>query len=129
MSTLLSYRMGLGAVRRMSDNDWAYKNEITVNSSTDWYVLRFLAYRHFLEKQYTQSKNTANATYLFEYNNSRGKNLVDIAQELDVPLADVVVNNAWLRSSSVPDDKDYIVYLPVSNQQYLDLMLCSILFF
>ena len=123
ISTLLSYRMGLGAVRRMSDNDWAYKNEITVNSSTDWYVLRFLAYRHFLEKQYNQSKNTANATYLFEYNNSRGKNLIDIAQELDVPLADVVVNNAWLRSSSVPDDKDYTVYLPVSNQQYLDLKI------
>jgi membrane-bound lytic murein transglycosylase D len=123
ISTLLSYRMGLGAVRRMSDNDWAYKNEITVNSSTDWYVLRFLAYRHFLEKQYNQSKSTPNATYLFEYNNSRGKNLVDIAQELDVPLSDVVVNNPWLRSSSVPDDKDYIVYLPVSNQQYLDLKI------
>lgn len=123
ISTLLSYRMGLGAVRRMSDNDWAYKNEITVNSSTDWYVLRFLAYRHFLEKQYNQSKTTANATYLFEYNNSRGKNLIDIAQELDVPLSDVVVNNAWLRSSSVPDDKDYTVYLPVNNQQFLDLKI------
>ncbi len=123
ISTLLSYRLGLGAVRRMADNDWAHKNEITVNSSTDWYVLRFLAYRHFLEKKYNQSKNTPNASYLFEYNNSRGKNLVDIAQELDVPLSDVVVNNAWLRSSSVPDDKDYIVYLPVSNQLYLDLKI------
>ncbi len=123
ISALLSYRMGLGAVRRMADNDWAHKNEITVNSSTDWYVLRFLAYRHFLEKQYNQSKNTPNANYLFEYNNSRGKNLVDIAQELDVPLSDIIVNNAWLRSSSVPDDKDYTVYLPVSNQQYLDLKI------
>ena len=123
ISTLLSYRLGLGAVRRMADNDWAYKNEITVNSSTDWYVLRFLAYRHFLEKKYNQSKNTPNANYLFEYNNSRGKNLVDIAQELEVPLSDVVVNNVWLRSSSVPYDKDYIVYLPVSNQQYLDLKI------
>ncbi len=123
MSTLLSYRLGLGAVRRMTDNDWAYKNEITVNSSTDWYVLRFLAYRHFLEKQYNLSKNTANTTYLFEYNNSRGKNLVDIAQELDVPLADVIVNNPWLKSSSVPDDKDYVVYLPVSSQQFMDLKL------
>ncbi len=123
ISTLLSYRLGLGAVRRMADNDWAYKNEITVNSSTDWYVLRFLAYRHFLEKKYNQSKSTPNANYLFEYNNSRGKNLVDIAQELEVPLSDVVVNNVWLRSSSVPYDKDYIVYLPVSNQQYLDLKI------
>ena len=123
ISTLLSFRVGLGAVRRMADNNWASKNEITVNSSTDWYVLRFLAYRYFLEKQYNQSKNTFNANYLFEYNNSRGKNLVDIAQELDVPLSDVVVNNAWLRSSSVPYDKDYIVYLPVSNQQYLDLKI------
>ncbi len=123
ISTLLSYRMGLGAVRRMTDNDWAYKNEITVNGSTDWYVLRFLAFRHFLEKQYNQSKNNTVSTYLFEYTNSRGKNIVDIAQELEVPLADVVVNNAWLKSSSVPDDKDYIVYLPVSNQQFMDLKI------
>ena len=123
ISALLSYRMGLGAVRRMPDNDWAYRSEITVDATTDWYVLRFLAYRYFLEKQYNQSKNNVNETYLFEYNNSRGKNLVDIAQELDIPLADVVINNKWLKSSSVPDDKDYVVYLPVSNQQYLDLKI------
>jgi membrane-bound lytic murein transglycosylase D len=123
VSTLLSYRLGLGAVRRMTDIDWAYKNEVTVNSSTDWYVLRFLAYRHFMEKQYKLSKNNTPTTYLFEYNNSRGKNLSDIAQELEIPLSDVVVNNPWLRSSTVPDDKDYIVYLPVSNQQYLDLKI------
>ena len=123
LSTLLSYRLGLGAVRRMTDIDWAYKNEVTVNSSTDWYVLRFLAYRHFMEKQYRLSKNTPSDIYLFEYNNSRGKNLTDIAQELDVPLAEVVVNNTWLKSTTVPDDKDYIVYLPVNNQQYLDLKI------
>lgn len=123
VSTLLSYRLGLGAVRRMTDIDWAYKNELTVNSSTDWYILRFLAYRYFMEKQYKLSKNTPSATYLFEYNNSRGKNLTDIAQELDIPLADVVLNNSWLKSSTVPDDKDYIVYLPVDNQQYLDLKI------
>ena len=123
ISTLLSYRVGLGAVRRMTDNDWAYKNEVTVNSSTDWYVLRFLAHRHFLEKHYNQSKTIAKDAHIFEYTNSRGKNLVDIAQELEVPLSDVVINNAWLKSSSVPNDKDYIVYLPVSNQQYLDLKI------
>ncbi|MCU0467121.1 MAG: LysM peptidoglycan-binding domain-containing protein [Arcicella sp.] len=123
VSTLLSYRLGLGAVRRMTDIDWAYKNEVTVNSSTDWYILRFLAYRHFLDKLYKQSKNNLTTSYLFEYTNSRGKNLVDIAQELEVPLTDVIVNNAWLKSTSVPDDKDYIVYLPVSNQQYLDLKI------
>ncbi|MDZ7898937.1 MAG: LysM peptidoglycan-binding domain-containing protein [Arcicella sp.] len=123
VSTLLSYRLGLGAVRRMTDIDWAYKNEVTVNSSTDWYVLRFLAYRYFMEKQYKLSKNNPTATYLFEYNNSRGKNLTDIAQELEIPLSDVVMNNPWLKSSTVPDDKDYIVYLPVSNEQYLDLKI------
>jgi membrane-bound lytic murein transglycosylase D len=123
VSTLLSYRLGLGAVRRMTEIDWAYKNEVTVNSSTDWYVLRFLAYRHFMEKQYKLSKNNSQTTYLFEYNNSRGKNLTDIAQELDIPLTDVVVNNPWLKSSTVPYDKDYIVYLPVNNQQYLDLKI------
>jgi len=121
--TLLSYRMGLGAVRKMTDNDRAYNNGITVNASTDWYILRFLAYRYFLEQLYNKSKTNANLTSLFEYNNSRGKNLVDIAQELDVPLADIVINNTWLKSSSIPEDKDYVVYLPVSGQQYLDLKI------
>ncbi|PWK22621.1 LysM repeat protein [Arcicella aurantiaca] len=123
VSTLLSYRLGLGAVRRMSDIDWAYKNEVSVNASTDWYVLRFLAHRHFLEKQYKQSKNQVSSNYIFEYTNSRGKNLTDIAQELEVPLADVIVNNTWLKSTTIPDDKDYIVYLPVNSQQYLDLKI------
>ncbi|MEA5458103.1 LysM peptidoglycan-binding domain-containing protein [Arcicella sp. LKC2W] len=123
VSTLLSYRLGLGAVRRMSAIDWAYKNEVSVNASTDWYVLRFLAHRHFLEKQYKQSKNQVSSNYIFEYTNSRGKNLTDIAQELDVPLSDVIVNNTWLKSTTVPDDKDYIVYLPVNSQQFLDLKI------
>ena len=123
VSTLLSYRLGLGAVRRMSDIDWAYKNEVSVNASTDWYVLRFLAHRHFLEKQYKQSKNQVSSNYIFEYTNSRGKNLTDIAQELDVPLSDVIMNNKWLKSTTIPDDKDYIVYLPVNSQQYLDLKI------
>lgn len=123
VSTLLSYRLGLGSVRRMTDIDWAYKNEVTVNSSTDWYVLRFLAYRYFMERQYKLSKNIPSPTHLFEYNNSRGKNLTDIAQELEIPLAEVVVNNTWLKSTTVPDDKDYTVYLPVNNQQYMDLKL------
>lgn len=123
VSTLLSYRLGLGAVRRMSDIDWTYKNEVSVNASTDWYVLRFLAHRHFLEKQYKQSKNQVSSNYIFEYTNSRGKNLTDIAQELDVPLSDVIMNNKWLKSTTIPDDKDYIVYLPVNSQQYLDLKI------
>jgi membrane-bound lytic murein transglycosylase D len=120
-STLLSYRMGLGAVRRLPNSNWAYKNEITVNSYTDWYVLRFLAHRHFLENEYKRAKNNASTGFLFEYLNTRGKNILDIATELNVSLADVVVNNPWLKSSTVPNEKDYIIYLPVSSDKFHDL--------
>ncbi|SFP35019.1 membrane-bound lytic murein transglycosylase D [Pseudarcicella hirudinis] len=116
VATLLSYRLGLGAVRRNNSLDWAAKNDISVNSSTDWYVLRFLAYKHFLEREYKSFKDSS-GSYLFEYPNSRGKNLSDISRELNVDLVEIRKNNSWLQSTSVPDDKDYIVYFPVNSDQ------------
>jgi membrane-bound lytic murein transglycosylase D len=107
VSTLLAYRLGLGAVRRMTSIDWAYKNEIIVNSSTDWYVLRFIAYKHFLEREYKRFQPSANKS-LYEYT-TRGKNLNEIADELGVSMNEIRKDNVWLQSTSVPYDKDYVV--------------------
>jgi membrane-bound lytic murein transglycosylase D len=52
MSTLLSYRVGLGTIKKLPYTaNWADKTEIEVDSSTDWYVIRFLAYKHFWAEQ------------------------------------------------------------------------------
>lgn len=121
VSSLLSYRSGLSAVRRMSHIDWAYKKEINATGSTDPYIIRFLAYRHFLEKEYQRVKYEPVSTYLLEYSNTRGKNVGTIAAELGVTVSEIVVNNTWLKSTTIPDDKDYTVYLTADVDRYVEL--------
>jgi membrane-bound lytic murein transglycosylase D len=121
VSSLLSYRSGLSAVRKMSNIDWAYKKEINATGSTDAYIIRFLAYRHFLEKEYQKIKYEPVSTYLLEYSNTRGKSVKAIAAELGVSVSEIIVNNTWLKSTTIPDDKDYTVYLTADVDRYVEL--------
>ncbi len=58
LSTLLSYRMGLGTLKKTNyAQDWKGKTEIEVDSSTDWYLIRFLAYKHFWEDKLQNEPN------------------------------------------------------------------------
>ena len=121
MTTVLSYRIGQGAIKNHPATDWANKKEITVTNTTDWYLLRFLAHRYLLEIEYNKVKNNAKSDFLYEYSNSRGKSITEIANELSVAPSVIAVNNVWLKSSSVPKDKDYIVYVPMTTQKFKEL--------
>lgn len=121
MTTLLSYRIGQGAIKNHPATDWVGKKEITVTNTTDWYLLRFLAHRFFLESEYNKAKNSSNNDFLYEYSNSKGKSVNEIANELAVSPAFIAQNNSWLKGTTVPKDKDYVVYVPMSNQKYRDL--------
>lgn len=121
VSSLLSYRSGLGAVRKMSHIDWTYKKEINVIGSTDAYIIRFLAYRHYLEREFLKVKNDPVTSYLLEYTNTRGKSIKTIAAELGVNVSEIIVNNTWLKSTTIPDDKDYAIYLTADVDRYVEL--------
>lgn len=121
VSALLSYRSGVSAVRKMSNIDWAYKKEINATGSTDAYIIRFLAYRHFLEKEYLRTKYEPVNTYLLEYSKTRGKSVKTIASELGVTVSEIIVNNTWLKSTTIPDDKDYTIYLTADVDRYVEL--------
>ncbi|MBB6002395.1 LysM peptidoglycan-binding domain-containing protein [Arcicella rosea] len=121
MTTLLSYRIGQGAIKNHPATDWIGKKEITVTNTTDWYLLRFLAHRFLLESEYNKVKNNPDNNFLYEYTNGKGKSVTEIANELAVTPALVVQNNAWLKGTTVPKDRDYVVYVPMSNQKYRSL--------
>lgn len=121
MTTLLSYRIGSGAIKNHPSTDWSGKREITVTSTTDWYLLRFLAHRHFLETEYKKAKNNASNDFLYEYTNSKGKSVSEIAKELEVTPNIITQYNAWLKASSIPADRNYTVYIPMSTLKYKDL--------
>lgn len=119
MSTLLSYRVGLGTIKKLPYTaNWADKTEIEVDSSTDWYVIRFLAYKHFWADQ-LNTLPKADSTSLVTYSNTRGKNLYDLSDELKVSYDDLKRHNAWILKDFVPDDKAYTLYHPSNLKTYL----------
>lgn len=119
MSTLLSYRVGLGTIKKLPYTaNWANKTEIEVDSSTDWYVIRFLAYKHFWADQ-LNTLPKADSTSLVTYSNTRGKNLYDLSDELKVSYDDLKRYNAWILKDFVPDDKAYTLYHPSNVKTYL----------
>lgn len=119
MSTLLSYRVGLGTIKKLPYTvNWADKTEIEVDSSTDWYVIRFLAYKHFWAEQLSTLPKT-DTTSLVTYTNTRGKNLYDLSDELKVSYDDLKRYNAWILKDFVPDDKAYTLYHPSNLKTYL----------
>ncbi len=119
MSTLLSYRVGLGTIKKLPyTTNWANKTEIEVDSSTDWYVIRFLAYKHFWEGQLNSLPKT-DSTSLVTYTNTRGKNLYDLSDELNVSYDDLKRNNAWILKDFIPDDKAYTLYHPSNVKTYI----------
>lgn len=121
VSSLLSYRSGLSAVRKMAHIDWAYKKEINITGSADPYIIRFLAYRHYLENEFLKVKYEPANAYILEYKNTRGKSIKTIASELGVSVSELVVNNTWLKSTNIPDDKDYPVYITADVDRYVEL--------
>lgn len=118
ISTLLSYRLGLGSVKKMSIfSDWNGKNEIQVDSSTDWYVLRFLAYKNFWDEQFALNATGAPSPSLLTYTNFQGKNLLEISDELKISYDDLKRHNPWILKDFIPTDKSYTLYHP-SNLNY-----------
>lgn len=114
VSALLSFRLGLGGMRNLVPRDWAYSTDIKVDSKTDWYVLRALAHKLVFEAELADYK-PADALVLAEYRYCGGKNVGQIARELEVEEVDIRQFNRWISGEKIPDDKEYITVVPVKK--------------
>lgn len=123
MSTLLSYRVGLGTLKKSTYfNNWLGKTEIEVDSSTDWYILRFLAYKNFWEDQvgcFSELNSEKNDVSLVCYNNTQGKNLYELSDELKISYDDLKKHNPWILKDYLPTDKSYTIYHPSNVQEFV----------
>ncbi|MDI9863537.1 LysM peptidoglycan-binding domain-containing protein [Flectobacillus sp. DC10W] len=123
VASILSYRLGYTSFRKAKEMEWANKSEITVTGETDWYIIRFLAHKLVLDQEYNKAKQnppTSNPV-LFEYSKTKGKSLYEIATYLKVSTQELELSNSWLTSKSIPDDKDYTLYLIVDPMKYQEL--------
>lgn len=111
VSTLLSYRVGLGTIKKLPySTNWADKTVIEVDSSTDWYILRFLAYKEFWAEKLVSLPMAKDSTNLVVYQGTKGKKLYEISEELQVSYDELKKQNAWILKDSIPEDKNYILY-------------------
>jgi len=122
VSTLLSYRVGLGTLKKLPYAvNWADKTVIEVDSSTDWYVLRFLAYKEFWAEKMASLPITNDSTNLITYQASKGKNLYELSDELQVNYDELKRYNAWVLKDWIPEDKNYTIYHPSNIKPFVRL--------
>ena len=120
LSTLLSYRMGLGTLKKTSyAQDWKGKTEIEVDSSTDWYLIRFLAYKHFWEDKLQNEPNIDLDNNMVTLEMTGGRNLYELSDSLQLSYDDLKKHNAWILKDWIPKDKMYTIYHPSNIKTFV----------
>ncbi len=115
VSSLLSYRLGLGGATKNVDNDWKNNSNIDIKASVDWYILRSLAYKFVFSQPLDDFYASGNK--LIEYRNGSGKTIKEIALETKMNESDIKKLNSWLISETTPNDKEYVFTLLKKNEE------------
>jgi membrane-bound lytic murein transglycosylase D len=106
--TLQSYQMGAGGVMAAVSDTKPGASHMEINSRTYWYVKRYLA--HKIAYESVQGRGTVS---LVAYEAKNGKSIRDLAKEVSVDEAELIAYNKWLKSDKVPDDRTYVIVIPV----------------
>ena len=120
VTSLYSYYLGASGITKLVPPDWPNAREITLDSRTDRYILRFFAHKIAIESalKYHQASNRF---ALVEYPGGGGKTIPAIAEELGVDEFELRKYNRWLLGETVPTDKEYVMAIPVLNDQINDV--------
>lgn len=113
---LLSYNLGLGGVKREVDEKYVGASSMKITDRMHWYVVRFLAHKIAYENEV--GRNSKPDMYLVEYPDCSFKSFRDIAKETSLDQDEIEDYNKWMRKGRVPNDKKYVVILPVKASDY-----------
>ncbi len=120
VASLYSYYLGAGGIAKLIPPDWSYAREVALDGRTDRYILRFFAHKIAIENS-LQTHQTNNRFALIEYPNGGGKSLKTISEELGVDEFELRKYNRWVLNGGVPTDRQYILAIPVANDQINDV--------
>lgn len=106
---LQAYQMGAGGVMKSVPDTQAGAKRMEITSKTYWYVKKFLA--HMIAYEGGVKGTPKNQVVVFE---NRGHNtLKKLAKETLVDEESLRELNKWARHGVIPDDRTYVVLLPV----------------
>ncbi|MBX2964111.1 MAG: LysM peptidoglycan-binding domain-containing protein [Cyclobacteriaceae bacterium] len=109
---LQAYQMGAGGVMRSVKDYQSGARHMEITSQTYWYVKKFLAHKVAFEGAI---KGTAEVSVIAYQTKSRNS-LTALAKEVAVPEETLLEYNKWARKGVIPDDRSYIVSIPVKNE-------------
>lgn len=114
---LLSYNLGLGGVQSHVKDKNRGATTMEINSSTYWYVIKFLAHKVAFERdvRLNELKHHLIIDYSFG-----GEKLNEVAKKYNIPQDELVIYNKWLKSARIPEDKPYAVVVPVKRGEHED---------
>jgi membrane-bound lytic murein transglycosylase D len=108
---LQAYQMGAGGVMRSISDYESGARHMEITSQTYWYVKKFLAHKVAFE---SAIKGPAMVNVV-AYENTSKKSLSEIAKEVSLPAEQLESYNKWVRKGIIPDDRKYIVAIPVQG--------------
>ena len=117
--TLLSYNYGLTGAMDLMKRSLKNKKRITLGNKTPLYIIHFLAHKIAFER--ALSKTIELDTYLIAYPSKKERNLLQIAEKMNISKEEIRLYNKWLKTSHIPSDKIYWVILALSKKKIFSL--------
>lgn len=109
---LQSYQMGAGGVMNSVKETKSGATHMEITSKTYWYVKKYLAHKI----AYEDAVKGKGQVELLIYENKNKKTLADLSKEISVDEAKLADYNKWARKGKIPDDKTYLVFIPVVGE-------------
>ena len=113
---LLAYNTGRGGAQKLIKKRYVGAKAMKIEEQTHSYIIHFLAYKFVFEKVLGTACHPE--LCLYEYYESHGKTLDEIANELGVERKQVRAHNKWLKRYRIPYDTDCFAIVPMTHQQY-----------
>ena len=108
---LQSYQMGAGGVMKSVKDTEAKATRMEITAKTYWYVKKFLA--HMIAYEGGVKGTPRQQVVVFE---NRGRTTLHrLAKEIQVEEEALRELNKWTKSGEIPDDRTYVVLLPVEG--------------
>lgn len=120
---LQAYQMGAGGAMRAVGDKHNGAKHMDINSDTYWYVKKYLAHKIAFESAIKGDAQLKVMPYEVESKTT----LKDLAKNLSADLDQLTEYNKWAKKGVIPDDKKYIVLVPVGtyDQNFTKLSIAA----
>jgi membrane-bound lytic murein transglycosylase D len=109
---LQAYQMGAGGVMQSVKETHSGATHMEITSKTYWYVKKYLAHK----VAYENSVGGKGQISLLTLENKTRRSLSDLSKEMSVNEAELVSYNKWAKRGVIPDDRTYLVVIPVTSE-------------